>query len=387
MKSFYWVKSLSIFRVTNMSNEVFARSYRQSINIEKNNVFGFEKTLGQLSISDGLSKPFFDFLKSWPVAVSLPLAVVTMIELGNITVKHNHYEFNSIYPQAWHHTFLGPELLIAAFISEIICIGWKNSSLFAICFDRTKSMWTDIAYFVSVGLRIVHLIGLILSFGFSVLSWTWVRAHVVEATGLDLRLDYLPIMPQFFVALILLTFLDYWSHRFEHSNLFWPLHRFHHAAEDFCILTSVRVHPVSLLDPIIVTAPLVLIGTSPAVLVAISVVVVHVRWLIHSRIPGRWGWFGTWILQSAESHRRHHILDEALVNKNYALAPLWDHLFGTWAPECDHQTPIGVTDSYRQGAWYLPDMWREYCNLFSNLANFFGLARFFRASKPPKPAE
>ncbi len=370
-----------------MSNEVLTSSGRQSININENKALDFEKPLAQFSLNESLSRPFLDFLKSWPVAVALPLAVVVMVELGNVTVKDNHYEFSSIYPRAWHHIFLGSELLIAAFISEIICVGWKNSSLFTLCFNRTKSMWTDIAYFVSVHLHIVYLIGLILSFGFSVLSWTWVRAHVVEATGLNLRLDYLPIIRQFFVALILFTFLDYWMHRFEHSKLLWPIHRFHHAAEDFCILTSVRVHPVPPLTPIIITAPLVLIGTSPAVLAAIYVVVIYIRWLIHSRIPGRWGWFGTWILQSAASHRTHHILDQARANKNYALVPLWDHLFGTWAPECDHQTQIGVTESYRQGACYLPDMWRDYCNLFSNLANFFGLARLFRALEPPKPAD
>jgi sterol desaturase/sphingolipid hydroxylase (fatty acid hydroxylase superfamily) len=289
------------------------------------------------------------------------------MESGGLTVNNKYYAFNNIYRWAWHGSLIAPGTIFAVFVTELLCVGWQNSSLRLVCFRRTASFWSDIALYIGDRIHFTRFLSIILTFGLSFLSFEWLHSYIVNATGYDFGLHNLPVTPQFIVALFLYTFFDYWSHRFEQTNIIWPLHRFHHAAEDFCILTAVRVHPFALISFFLISAPLILLGTSPAVFTAVNIFVSYIRFLIHSRIPGQWGWTGRWILQSADGHRKHHILDEAYAGKNFALMPLWDHLFGTWSPACSQQTSIGVHFPYRQGAWFIPDMWRDYCQCIGNI--------------------
>jgi sterol desaturase/sphingolipid hydroxylase (fatty acid hydroxylase superfamily) len=302
-----------------------------------------------------------------PIAFLLPIALLALLDSGGITFNEKYYAFNNLYRWAWHGSLMGSGVVLAVFLTELLCVGWKDSSLRLICFGRTASSWSDIAIFVATRVHFTQFLSAILTFGASFLTFDWLRSRIVDTVGFDPGLNNLSFVPQFLVGLILYSFLDYWTHRFEHTNIIWPLHRFHHAAEDFCILTAFRIHPFGLTGLFIVNAPIVLLGISPPVLLAVNVVITYVRYLIHSRIPGQWGWFGNWVLQSADSHRKHHILDEAQAGKNFSLMPLWDHLFGTWSPACSNETPIGVHFPYRQGAWFLPDLWRDYCQFGSNI--------------------
>ena len=77
-------------------------------------------------------------------------------------------------------------------------------------------------------------------------SASWLRTEFVKYTGITVGLYELPLLIQVATCYLIYTFLDYWAHRLAHLSCFWPLHRFHHAAEDFCIFTSVRVHPADL---------------------------------------------------------------------------------------------------------------------------------------------
>jgi sterol desaturase/sphingolipid hydroxylase (fatty acid hydroxylase superfamily) len=98
--------------------------------------------------------------------------------------------------------------------------------------------------------------------------------------------------------------------------------------------------------------------------------VVAIGFLIHSRIDSNWGWFGRWVIQSPNHHRRHHKLDMSELTGHFAMAPIWDHLFGTWRGEADQTTPIGVDTPYRHGLWIVPDVLRDYAHLWKG---FVGL--------------
>src|SRR5690349_21118919 len=39
-------------------------------------------------------------------------------------------------------------------------------------------------------------------------------------------------------------FCDYWTHRLNHTRLFWPLHRIHHSATSLSPLVAYRFHPM-----------------------------------------------------------------------------------------------------------------------------------------------
>ena len=85
-----------------------------------------------------------------------------------------------------------------------------------------------------------------------------------------------------------------------------------------------------------------------------------VHYLIHTRSQSDFGWVGRWLIQSPLHHRLHHKLDMTEPTGNFSLVPLWDRLFGTWQEAKDPHVPIGVAAPYRQGAWIIPDLLRDY---------------------------
>ncbi|MFV4677350.1 sterol desaturase family protein, partial [Mycobacterium tuberculosis] len=114
---------------------------------------------------------------------------------------------------------------------------------------------------------------------------------------------FLVQLPLYFA---LYTFFDYWTHRIDHGRYFWPLHRYHHAAEDFCVVNSERQHPAQFVGIFIINLPLAVLGANPTVMIYVNVLVSTIGLLIHSRIDSNWGWFGRWVIQSPTHHRLHH---------------------------------------------------------------------------------
>ena len=92
---------------------------------------------------------------------------------------------------------------------------------------------------------------------------------------------------------------------------------------------------------------------------------------IHSGIDSNWGWFGRWIIQSPNHHRLHHILDyKSNGVGHFAIAPIWDHLFGTWKGEADQTLAIGVDTPYRHGYLFFIDLFRDYYDFVRTYALF-----------------
>src|SRR5262245_27379371 len=87
-----------------------------------------------------------------------------------------------------------------------------------------------------------------------------VRRRAGHWMGVTLSLAGLPVGVQVACYLLIYTFFDYWAHRLDHSPLFWPLHRYHHSAQEFCILTSDRVHPANFSSQLALYLPLSLIA-------------------------------------------------------------------------------------------------------------------------------
>ena len=71
-------------------------------------------------------------------------------------------------------------------------------------------------------------------------------------------------------------------------------------------------------------------------------------------------WFGRYVIQSPLHHRKHHILEKAQWGTNYAIMPIWDHLFGTYAAPALPEDPIGVDTAYNQGFGFWKDLVRDY---------------------------
>jgi sterol desaturase/sphingolipid hydroxylase (fatty acid hydroxylase superfamily) len=251
-------------------------------------------------------------------------------------------------------------IMPAVFAVELIAVGWQRSSLCSLLGGRSATGRTDVACFVLWQVHLLHIPRVALTFGVSLVAGTWLHVWLRERTGLSLSLAGLPFLAQYLGYFLVYTFWDYWQHRLDHSRFFWPIHRYHHGAEEFHILTSLRVHPASFSQIIVMTLPLAVVDASPGLIAGLAFGTTILRLIIHSRIDSDFGWIGRWLLQSPVGHRLHHRLDPAAPASNLSLFPVWDRLFGTWEEGGNQAIVIGVSKPYRQGAWILPDMWRDY---------------------------
>jgi sterol desaturase/sphingolipid hydroxylase (fatty acid hydroxylase superfamily) len=247
------------------------------------------------------------------------------------------------------------------FTLELFLLGWGGSSLRALLGGRTLTMRSDLVCFLLNHLRLSHWLQLVATFGLILVSGMALHDVIASTTGIRLSWDWLPLVPRIALFWLLYTFLDYWAHRIDHSRLMWPLHRFHHAAEDFVVLTAARGHPAAAFSQIVIkTFPLAALGLSAINLIDLTMIEVVLNYVIHSRIPLRFGWAGRWLVQSPADHRLHHLKIYDGRTWNYSLCPLWDRLFGTWRPAPAEPVEIGIKYPYRHGAWVLPDMLRDY---------------------------
>ncbi len=248
---------------------------------------------------------------------------------------------------------------------EGISVGWQESSLRRLIFARSGSMQTDLVILILGQARVLDVMAKLMLLGVSFISGAAIRLWLKAHTGLYLDPAGLPFLVQLPLFFFVYSFFDYWTHRLDHSRYFWPLHRYHHAAETFCVVTSERQHPAQFAGVFLINVPLAVLGADPVAMLYVNVLVSTLGLIIHSRIDSDWGWVGRWVIQSPNHHRLHHKLDMSRPTGHFAIAPVWDRLFGTFYGEdgayrADPSLPIGVDRPYRHGLWVMPDLLRDY---------------------------
>ncbi len=255
-------------------------------------------------------------------------------------------------------------LPLALFI-EAAVVGWQGSSTRQMLMARTPSVKTDLIYLLLGQAKITDILGRVLTLGVAMISGGLVREWIRSRTGFAVDPSGIPLLLQVGLYFFVYTFFDYWTHRLDHSRYFWPLHRYHHAAQDFVVINAGRSHPAAILTgTFVINMPLAVLGASPSVMVFVNVVVISIGFLIHSKIDSNWGWFGRWVIQSPNHHRLHHILCQKVPTGHFAMAPVWDHLFGTWRGEADQTLVIGVDTPYRHGWFVAHDIVRDYADFW-----------------------
>lgn len=259
-------------------------------------------------------------------------------------------------------------ILPLAVFAEMLLIGWEKSALKRMLFAPSASIRMDLAIIIADESRLLRIIGKLMTFGLTAAFGIWVHDRLSAAVGINIGLDFLPYWFQFAIYFVLYTFFDYWTHRFNHLPQFWPLHRYHHSTQDFCVITANRQHPAALTGIFLINMPLAVLGAPAEVLVKIYLSVSIIGYLIHSGINSDWGWFGRWVIQSPLHHRQHHVLEKAQWGTNFGIMPIWDHLFGTYAQAAKADTPIGVDTPYNQGLGFLKDVVRDYVDFWVGLA-------------------
>ena len=249
---------------------------------------------------------------------------------------------------------------------EVIIVGWKKSSIYRLLFARTKSMELDAACLLLSAGQITSVINLILTFGLATIVGK-LFAGFLANYGIVSPLSKLPIYAQIPVFYVIYTFFDYWTHRIAHARIFWPFHRFHHSAEDFVMITTMRQHPADFLGIFIINLPMAAFGASTSAMIWVMLLVQIVGIFQHSNINSDYGFIGKYLIQSPNHHRKHHILDLSEPVGHFALMPLWDRLFGTLAGTSSPDLIIGVDKPYRQGFEYFIDVLRDYSDFWRGL--------------------
>lgn len=257
-------------------------------------------------------------------------------------------------------------ILPSAFWIECAVVGWRKSSLRALL-APTKSMKTDIVFFMMEQLHLTGMIGKVLMLGLSIISGVALRDWIAAKTGFAIDPTVLPLPVQVVVYFYVYSFFDYWAHRLGHHKYFWPLHRYHHSAEDFCVINGGRIHPAGFVGIFTVNIPMPLLGATPEAMIWVNVATSVLGFIIHSRIESHFGWIGRYVIQSPLHHRLHHKLDMSTPTGFFGMTPIWDHLFGGWSECRMRNVAVGVDTPYRQGFWLAPDLLRDYWDFWKGL--------------------
>lgn len=140
-------------------------------------------------------------------------------------------------------------------------------------------------------------------------------------------------------TILLMDFLIYWRHRFEH-RFFWRVHAAHHSVTELHAANSFGHFVEAVPHLFIVLIPLSLIdfGGLEAPL-AVMMIMGVLQLYIHSPVTIEFGRLRS-ILVDNRYHRIHHSLEERHFGKNFGiLLTVWDQLFGTTYFPADDEWP------------------------------------------------
>lgn len=238
-----------------------------------------------------------------------------------------------------------------------------------------KSRRVDLYGFILSHLhRLLALLNIAFTFGIPFLLDRLIRANMPADLSLFAILDQHAGYPLALAAFVLIaTFFNYWEHRLWHSALLWPIHRFHHSATEYNVLTETRKHFTEvLLTPLFFTLPMTLLGAPLEFVLAYLALILFQGFMNHTDQAISYGWIGRHLWIDPVYHKLHHSVASEHINKNFSgTLPLWDRLFGTYA-HADRPIVVGVSDAPHyatQPFWkiYLID----FAELLKNLAAAF----------------
>jgi len=163
-----------------------------------------------------------------------------------------------------------------------------------------------------------------------------------------------PLWQQCLAVLLIQDFLEYWIHRAFHSRAAWKFHAVHHSPKVLDWLATTRFHPVnSLLEFALADVAVVLMGFSPAAIIALSPFNLIYSAMVHANLNWTFGPLRH-VFASPVFHRWHHTTLEDGLNKNFAPTfPILDVIFGTfYMPAGRRPEQFGNGDSdFPEGFW------------------------------------
>jgi sterol desaturase/sphingolipid hydroxylase (fatty acid hydroxylase superfamily) len=145
------------------------------------------------------------------------------------------------------------------------------------------------------------------------------------------------------VSVLAKDFVDYWSHRWMHSQWGWPIHAVHHSDTDVNLLTTWRIH---FLESVVMDAWAIILlswmGMPPAIGATAQFLFKLHNAYTHVDVDIEHGPF-RYLLASPRFHRWHHADVPEAIGKNLAnVVPLYDMIFGTYYVPGRCDAPMGA---------------------------------------------
>ncbi|MGB8852068.1 MAG: sterol desaturase family protein [Pirellulales bacterium] len=224
-------------------------------------------------------------------------------------------------------TPLGVLALTALYMAfECMALGYERSALRRLlAWESDESVQDDMFYFILSVSSLGFLAMTVLTLGFGY----WMHAIAVRDYGLRLA-EAIPPVPQFFVLVLVFTFLNYWQHRLNHYRAFWHIHKVHHSATSLTLLTPQRNHPINALwVNLTETLPIAMLGFDPAVYLTMRIINSLYQISVHSHLDWGGEWVRRYVLITPAMHWVHHSNKSRHWNTNFGIISLWDALFGT----------------------------------------------------------
>lgn len=165
----------------------------------------------------------------------------------------------------------------------------------------------------------------------------WIRAFDVESL--------MPATVAVPLAVVLVSFGNYWGHRLTHQVPFlWRFHSVHHSIEQMDWVASARLHPLdAAFTQGFAIVPLFLLGYDGGVFAGAAVFITLLALFQHSNVRLRFPGV-RWVINTPEWHHWHHAIDADARDKNFGI-PVIDKVFGTaYLPRGERPTGFGVHD-------------------------------------------
>ncbi len=199
--------------------------------------------------------------------------------------------------------------------------------------------WFVVPLFLRFGRTAMLIAGVVLVFGGHAPQAVWAKE--------------MPLWQQCLAVLFLQDVILYWIHRVFHTRLAWDFHAVHHSPQVLDWMSFQRFHPVNyLLEFVVADVTVLLLGFSPAALVALAPFNTVYSAMVHANLNWTFGPL-RYFLASPVFHRWHHTTQEAGLNKNFASTfPFLDLLFGTF-----HMPPGELPEHFGNGE---PDFPRHF---------------------------
>jgi sterol desaturase/sphingolipid hydroxylase (fatty acid hydroxylase superfamily) len=158
----------------------------------------------------------------------------------------------------------------------------------------------------------------------------------------------LPLGIQLLIALPLAEFGPYWLHRLSHrGGWLWRAHVLHHRPDKLNVANALTSHPLNAAwDKLARLAPLLLLGFSAEVMLAISAFALTQGLWVHANVAAPPRSCLSLLIGTPELHRLHHSSAPEQAGNYGTTLPLWDHVFRTY-----RRGDVGAVGVYEPAAY------------------------------------